>query len=59
MNSHDVRAPLARIMGLCLLLKNPENCDIEEDCIDKILLSCDELDQVIKRMNDLLNKNIS
>jgi len=49
--SHVVRAPLARIMGLIELLKNQRNnLDNIEEIIDNILNSSEELDKVIRKI---------
>lgn len=49
--SHVVRAPLARIMGLIDLLQNHE--DIEDKCylLDNILSSARELDAIIRKIS--------
>jgi signal transduction histidine kinase len=54
MNSHQVRGPLARIMGLGLLFKMEGASDNHKELIEKILFSCNELDEIIKKMNILL-----
>lgn len=54
MNSHEVRGPLARIMGLSLLFKMKDVSEEQKDLIQKIIFSCNELDEIIKRMNILL-----
>ena len=47
--SHVVRAPLSRIMGLIDIIKNHEIDDIEnEKLLDYLLVSAEELDNVIK-----------
>lgn len=50
--SHVVRAPLARIMGLIDLLQNHE--DIEDKCylLDNILSSAKELDAIIRKISE-------
>ncbi|MBZ9731000.1 PAS domain S-box protein [Salegentibacter sp. JZCK2] len=51
--SHVVRAPLARIMGLIDLLKNQRNnLDNIEEIIDNILNSSKELDKVIRKITN-------
>ena len=52
--SHVVRAPLARIMGLIQILKNSEG-DEKEMAMEYILLSANELDDTIK---DITNKTL-
>jgi PAS domain S-box-containing protein len=51
--SHVVRAPLARMMGLIDLFKNHNNTS-EDDCmiIDYILTCANEIDEVIKNISD-------
>ncbi|HSP10994.1 MAG TPA: PAS domain-containing protein, partial [Salegentibacter sp.] len=49
--SHVVRAPLARIMGLIDLLKNhKENVENITEILDNILISSKELDKVIRKI---------
>lgn len=49
--SHVVRAPLARIMGLIDLLKNHrENIENVNEILDNILISSKELDKVIRKI---------
>ncbi|HKL36379.1 MAG TPA: PAS domain S-box protein [Salegentibacter sp.] len=51
--SHVVRAPLARIMGLIDLLKNQRNnLDNIEEIIDNILNSSEELDKIIRKITN-------
>jgi PAS domain S-box-containing protein len=53
MQSHVVRAPLARLMGLVDLLKCPkESGDEEQKVLEYILISARELDYVIKEIID-------
>jgi signal transduction histidine kinase len=61
MNSHEVRAPLARILGLLTLIKKEECKECKESKIEllqKLYISSEELDQVIKKMNRLLEQEI-
>ena len=53
MQSHVIRAPLARIMGLVDILKNLplDKCE-QQEVLDYIVLSADELDAVIKDISD-------
>ncbi len=54
MNSHDLRGPLARILGLCMLIE-VENLDVNmQDMINRLKFSANELDIVVKQMNHLL-----
>ena len=56
-NSHEVRGPLARILGLLNLYKNdiitPEE---RENLVEKITISAFELDQIINKLTKLLNE---
>jgi YesN/AraC family two-component response regulator len=52
--SHVVRAPLARMMGLIDLLKNTKTDDEEKQMMmEYLLLSANELDKVIMNITDL------
>lgn len=49
--SHEVRAPLARIMGLIQLMKGFPHMDAElNETLDHILKSAHELDEIIRRI---------
>ncbi|SKB85780.1 PAS domain-containing protein [Dyadobacter psychrophilus] len=49
LQSHVVRAPLARLMGIVDLIKNYPHTDIEKnELLDHLLLSAKELDEVIR-----------
>ncbi|MFI5161753.1 MAG: response regulator [Sphingobacteriales bacterium] len=51
--SHVVRAPLARIMGLIQIFKDVNSCaEDKEATLDYILLSANELDNVIREITD-------
>jgi signal transduction histidine kinase len=54
MNSHEVRAPVARILGLINLILLEENELLKKDLLEKLNSSTLELDLVIKKMNRLL-----
>jgi signal transduction histidine kinase len=54
MNSHEVRAPLARILGLLPLIKKENNHNSKTALLDKLFQCSEELDQIIKKMNRLL-----
>ncbi|MBK0378499.1 PAS domain S-box protein [Mucilaginibacter segetis] len=54
MQSHIIRAPLARIMGLIHLLKDTITSDYEKETIfNYILISATELDGVISNITDM------
>ena|GEM_PF-2507894 len=54
--AHNLRAPVARIIGLCQLI-NMDHSDAVEtrSIIGRLLNSSEELDQVIKELNAILN----
>ncbi|MCF0063154.1 PAS domain-containing protein [Dyadobacter chenwenxiniae] len=53
MQSHVVRAPLARLMGIIDLIKNYPHTDIEKnELLDHLLLSAKELDEVIRDISE-------
>lgn len=54
-NSHEVRAPIARILGLVDFYKQDKNSDGIEDIIDKVEESAQELDSTIHELNSILN----
>ena len=52
MQSHTIRAPLSRILGLAEILKRSEGCDEEMFLVIKHLLSsASELDKVISNIH--------
>jgi PAS domain S-box-containing protein len=53
LQSHVIRAPLARLMGLVDLMKDPNSGEEEKKMtMDYLLLSANELDDVIKNITD-------
>jgi len=54
-NAHEVRGPLARILGLTYLSKKSDFADAK-DIMEKIELSALELDKTIKKLGKLLAK---
>ncbi|MFA6083136.1 PAS domain-containing protein [Mucilaginibacter sp.] len=51
--SHVVRAPLARIMGLIELFKHYKNADMDKrNLLDNILISANELDGIVREISD-------
>ncbi len=56
MNSHNLRRPLANILGLVSLF-NSEDADFDQKIIEKLRISALELDKIIHTMNDLLRSN--
>jgi PAS domain S-box-containing protein len=63
MQSHLVRAPLARIMGLNLLLKSATDEAEKEEILDYMTISTNELDDIIKQITQkstsVIEKNAS
>lgn len=47
--SHEVRAPLARIMGLVELLKETTDEALREELMEKIKFSTEELDKILRQ----------
>jgi len=56
MNSHEVRAPLARVLGLMHIIKKEENPDQLKYCLKMLEESSEELDAIVKKMNRLLEE---
>ncbi len=59
MNSHEVRAPLARILGLIHLIKEEEDKQEIKNLIEKLTVASEDLDIIIKKMNRLLEEEIN
>lgn len=54
-NAHKVRAPLARVLGLINLLEM-ENTNLENQAqLNKIRQKAEEMDEIIKRINEVVN----
>jgi signal transduction histidine kinase len=58
MNSHEVRAPLARLLGLIDLLKKEKDDAQREGLLARINTSSIELDEIVKKMNRLLEEEV-
>jgi signal transduction histidine kinase len=58
MNSHELRAPLARMLGLLQLIRREESLEQMKELLGMLYDSSSELDNVIKEMNRLLEKEI-
>jgi len=53
MQSHVVRAPVARLMGIVDLIKNYTHSENEQnELLDHILISANELDGIIRDIAD-------
>ncbi|UXX80364.1 hypothetical protein N7E81_04530 [Reichenbachiella carrageenanivorans] len=57
MNSHMLRAPLSRIMGLTNLLKYPNSADEHEHFVGLIEKSTEEMDGIAKKMSAMLEEH--
>ena len=55
-NSHEVRAPLTRILSLVELYKNDKQMLDDETTIRILSNSATELDDILKEVNVILNK---
>lgn len=58
MNSHELRAPLSNILGLVRLLKKKNDEQEREQLVDSLDHSAEQLDEIIKEMNLLLEKEM-
>ncbi|MEL7006554.1 MAG: hypothetical protein AAFN93_28095, partial [Bacteroidota bacterium] len=59
MNAHEVRGPLARLLGLKNLIKLEPDESRREDLIERLAGAADELDTVVKSMNRLLEVEVT
>ena len=57
-NSHHLRAPVARILGLINLINHDSKNAINDELLIKLKESTDELDMIIKSMNRLLDEEV-
>ncbi len=55
-NSHLLRAPLAKILGISDIMKNELAHAENKQLLDSMIESADELDQIIKRIGLILHK---
>ena len=55
-NSHLLRGPLCRILGLIHLVDHTEIQTKEKDLIDHLKTSAEELDEVVKKINSAIEK---
>lgn len=58
MNSHEVRGPLARILGLISLIKMDKENMTQPGLVEKLTQAAEELDLVIRKMNRLLETEL-
>jgi len=59
MNSHELRAPLSRILGLVELMRHEPNVTQWNELLSYLSESSTELDNVIREMNQLLDNEIN
>ncbi len=55
--SHNLREPVAQIMGLTQVYNSPETIEIREEIFDRIVKATGKLDQVIKDLSALLTED--
>lgn len=53
-NSHEVRAPLARILSIAKQLEDVSDMSVKEELVSSVRKSADELDKVIRKVNRIL-----
>ncbi|MGV3540430.1 MAG: PAS domain S-box protein, partial [Rufibacter sp.] len=53
--SHNLRSPVANILGLTSLLTKTENQEMQKGLTDRLLLTAQNLDTIIRDLNDLLS----
>jgi len=53
-NSHILRAPLARILGLCYLITTEATSLKDKQLMEALKISSEELDLIIRKISDLL-----
>ncbi|MDN4165860.1 hypothetical protein QWY31_10115 [Cytophagales bacterium LB-30] len=53
-NAHEVRGPLARILGLMYVIKQESDWQTKQELLELVQLSATELDEVIRKINRLL-----
>lgn len=53
-NSHLLRAPLARVLGLSFLISKEATSIKDKELISNLLSSAEELDQIVKNISDIL-----
>ena len=54
-NSHHVRAPLARVLGLVDLIQIENHDNVSSGYIQKIKRDAEELDGILKKMNNVIS----
>lgn len=55
-NSHELRKPVCSILGLIGVLKNTDNDEERKECLDLLEKSSNELDQILKKINEKIHQ---
>lgn len=56
-NSHELRAPLANVLGVLDLLKESKSLEETQQLVDLLNESCKDLDRIVHEINHILNKS--
>lgn len=59
LSSHEVRRPLANIMGLTNLMKAAPTLDEKVEIVERLGLSADELDEIVHVINSKIHEEIN
>ncbi len=54
-SAHNLRAPLARVLGLANLIQMGQSEEEKRTALEKLISSANDLDQVVKDLNAILN----
>lgn len=58
LSSHQIRRPLANIMGLANLMRVASNMDEKAEIVESIHLSAKELDEIVHEIKSKINQEI-
>jgi PAS domain S-box-containing protein len=58
LSSHEIRRPLANIMGLANVMRVASNMDEKVEIVESINLSAKELDKIVHEINSKINEEI-
>ena len=58
LSSHEIRRPLANIMGLANVMRVASNMDEKVEIVESINLSAKELDKIVREINSKINEEI-
>ncbi|WP_426667266.1 PAS domain S-box protein [Mucilaginibacter sp. McL0603] len=59
LSSHEIRRPLANIMGLANVMRVASNMDEKVEIMESINLSAKELDKIVHKINSKINEEIN